>query len=97
MNPEYLLDVTARPGEVNLRNRSLELTRRSRALKLWLTFRTYGHRPVEPDHRARPVLAILRIVDIHFAIGAAPDEGSTVATNNRAFRKAATGQVPVVG
>lgn len=42
MNPEYLLDVTARPGEVDLRNRSLELTRRSRALKLWLTFRTYG-------------------------------------------------------
>lgn len=42
MNPEYLLDVKARPGEVDLRNRSLELTRRSRALKLWLTFRTYG-------------------------------------------------------
>jgi glutamate/tyrosine decarboxylase-like PLP-dependent enzyme len=42
MNPEYLLDVTARPGEVDLRNRSLELTRRSRALKLWLTIRTYG-------------------------------------------------------
>jgi len=42
MNPEYLLDVTARPGEVDMRNRSLELTRRSRALKLWLTFRTYG-------------------------------------------------------
>lgn len=44
MNPEYLLDVTARPGEVDLRNRSLELTRRSRALKLWLTLRTYGSR-----------------------------------------------------
>jgi glutamate/tyrosine decarboxylase-like PLP-dependent enzyme len=42
MNPEYLRDVTARPGEVDLRNRSLELTRRSRAMKLWLTFRTYG-------------------------------------------------------
>jgi len=42
MNPEYLLDVKARPGEVDLRNRSLELTRRSRALKLWMTFRTYG-------------------------------------------------------
>jgi glutamate/tyrosine decarboxylase-like PLP-dependent enzyme len=42
MNPEYLLDVKARAGEVDLRNRSLELTRRSRALKLWLTFRTYG-------------------------------------------------------
>lgn len=42
MNPEYLLDVKAQPGEVDLRNRSLELTRRSRALKLWMTFRTYG-------------------------------------------------------
>jgi aromatic-L-amino-acid/L-tryptophan decarboxylase len=42
MNPEYLLDVKARRGEVDLRNRSLELTRRSRALKLWMTFRTYG-------------------------------------------------------
>ena len=27
---------------VDLRNRSLELTRRPRALKLWMTFRTYG-------------------------------------------------------
>ncbi len=42
MNPEYLRDVTASTGEVDLRNRSLELSRRSRALKLWLTFRTYG-------------------------------------------------------
>lgn len=42
MNPEYLLDVKAQDGEVDLRNRSLELTRRSRALKIWLTFRTYG-------------------------------------------------------
>jgi aromatic-L-amino-acid/L-tryptophan decarboxylase len=42
MNPEYLQEVTARPGEIDLRNRSLELTRRCRAIKLWLTFRTYG-------------------------------------------------------
>jgi glutamate/tyrosine decarboxylase-like PLP-dependent enzyme len=42
MNPEYLADVVAATGEVDLRNRSLELTRRGRALKLWLTFRTYG-------------------------------------------------------
>lgn len=44
MNPEYLADVqgdVAR-GEVTMHNRSLELTRRSRAFKLWLTFRTYG-------------------------------------------------------
>ncbi len=43
MNPEYLADIVAGTGEVDLRNRSLELTRRGRALKLWLTFRTYGH------------------------------------------------------
>ena len=42
MNPEYLKDVQAETGEVDFRNRSLELTRRSRALKLWMTFRTYG-------------------------------------------------------
>lgn len=42
MTPEYLVDVTARGGEVDMRDRSLELTRRSRAVKVWLTFRTYG-------------------------------------------------------
>ncbi len=42
MNPEYLADIVADDGEVDLRNRSLELSRRGRALKLWLTFRTYG-------------------------------------------------------
>jgi len=42
MNPEYLADIVAGTGEVDLRNRSLELSRRGRAMKLWLTFRTYG-------------------------------------------------------
>jgi glutamate/tyrosine decarboxylase-like PLP-dependent enzyme len=42
MAPEYLTDATARHGEVDFRDRSLELSRRARALKLWLTFRTYG-------------------------------------------------------
>jgi aromatic-L-amino-acid/L-tryptophan decarboxylase len=42
LNPEYLADTTAAEGEVDIRDRSLELSRRSRALKLWLTFRTYG-------------------------------------------------------
>lgn len=42
MDPEYLIDVKAGPDEIDLRNRSLELSRRSRALKIWLTFRTYG-------------------------------------------------------
>ncbi len=42
MDPEYLVDVMASRGEVDMRNRTLELTRRSRALKLWLSLRTYG-------------------------------------------------------
>ncbi|MEW5250517.1 pyridoxal phosphate-dependent decarboxylase family protein [Microbulbifer sp. 2201CG32-9] len=42
MNPEYLKDVEAGAGEVDFRNRSLELTRRSRAVKLWMSLRTYG-------------------------------------------------------
>ncbi|HLI58389.1 MAG TPA: aminotransferase class I/II-fold pyridoxal phosphate-dependent enzyme [Solirubrobacteraceae bacterium] len=42
MDPEYLVDVMARRGEIDMRNRTLELTRRSRALKLWLSLRVYG-------------------------------------------------------
>jgi glutamate/tyrosine decarboxylase-like PLP-dependent enzyme len=42
MTPEYLTDATARHGEVDFRDRTLELSRRARALKLWLTFRIYG-------------------------------------------------------
>ena len=42
MSPEYLKDVHATVGAVNFGNRSLELTRRSRALKLWFSMRTYG-------------------------------------------------------
>jgi len=42
MNPEYLRDVQATSGEVNYGNRSLELTRRARAMKLWMSLRTYG-------------------------------------------------------
>ena len=42
MSPEYLKDVQAVTGAVNFGNRSLELTRRSRALKLWMSLRTYG-------------------------------------------------------
>lgn len=40
MHPEYLADLAG--AHVDLHNRSLELTRRSRALKLWLTLRAYG-------------------------------------------------------
>jgi aromatic-L-amino-acid decarboxylase len=42
MSPEYLKDVQTTTGAVNFGNRSLELTRRSRALKLWLSLRSYG-------------------------------------------------------
>jgi len=42
MSPEYLKDVQATSGAVNFGNRSLELTRRSRALKLWMSLRSYG-------------------------------------------------------
>lgn len=41
MSPEYLKDVQSEHA-VNYGNRSLELTRRSRALKLWMSLRTYG-------------------------------------------------------
>lgn len=42
MSPEYLTDASAALGEVDFRDRSLELSRRARALKLWLTVRTHG-------------------------------------------------------
>lgn len=42
MAPEYLKDVMGGEDEVDLFNRSLELSRKTRALKLWLTFKTHG-------------------------------------------------------
>ncbi|HPQ97871.1 MAG TPA: aminotransferase class I/II-fold pyridoxal phosphate-dependent enzyme, partial [Thiolinea sp.] len=43
MYPEYLRDAQGRQQSVaSFGNRSLELSRRSRALKLWLSLRTYG-------------------------------------------------------
>ncbi len=42
MSPDYLADVTGAGEEVDMRDRSLELTRRARGLKLWLTFRIHG-------------------------------------------------------
>jgi hypothetical protein len=44
MSPEYLKDVMGGEDTVDLFNRSLELTRKARALKLWLTFQTHGLR-----------------------------------------------------
>jgi glutamate/tyrosine decarboxylase-like PLP-dependent enzyme len=45
MHPEYLTD--AQGGPVDLHNRGLELSRHSRAAKLWLTLRTYGLDAIE--------------------------------------------------
>ena len=42
MHPEYLADVRADTTKVNFGDRSLELTRRARGLKLWLLLRVYG-------------------------------------------------------
>jgi len=42
MSPEYLKDVMGSEDRVDLFNRSLELSRKTRALKLWLTFKTHG-------------------------------------------------------
>jgi glutamate/tyrosine decarboxylase-like PLP-dependent enzyme len=43
MNPEYLRDVqTSSADEVDLRNRGPELSRRARAIKLWLTLSAHG-------------------------------------------------------
>jgi glutamate/tyrosine decarboxylase-like PLP-dependent enzyme len=42
MRPEYLADVRSQSGEVDFGDRSLELSRRARAFKLWMMFRTYG-------------------------------------------------------
>jgi glutamate/tyrosine decarboxylase-like PLP-dependent enzyme len=41
LDAEYLTDVTS-DDEPDLRDRTPELSRRSRAVKLWLTFRAYG-------------------------------------------------------
>ena len=42
MTPEYLKDVMGKENEVDFFNRSLELSRKARALKLWMTFKTHG-------------------------------------------------------
>jgi aromatic-L-amino-acid decarboxylase len=42
MTPEYLRDVEAHGGETEFRNMSLELTRRARSIKIWLTLHAYG-------------------------------------------------------
>ena len=40
--PEYLRDIGATTGEINYCDNGLELTRRFRALKLWMSFKVFG-------------------------------------------------------
>ncbi len=40
--PEYLRDIAAAAGEINYCDNGLELTRRFRALKLWMSFKVFG-------------------------------------------------------
>ena len=42
LHPEYLADVSGRPGEVNFFDRGIQLTRGFRALKLWMTIKVFG-------------------------------------------------------
>ena len=42
LHPEYLADVAGHDGQVNFFDRGLQLTRGSRALKLWLTIKSFG-------------------------------------------------------
>lgn len=69
MNPEYLRDVqTSAPGEADLRNRSLELSRRSRAIKLWLTLKAHG----VPALAAAVERCILRAEEVQDVLEADP-------------------------
>jgi aromatic-L-amino-acid/L-tryptophan decarboxylase len=42
ITPDYLRDAASREGEVNFADRGIQLTRSFRALKLWLSLRTFG-------------------------------------------------------
>jgi glutamate/tyrosine decarboxylase-like PLP-dependent enzyme len=42
IHPDYLLDATAEEDEVNFADYGIQLTRSSRAFKLWLSLRTFG-------------------------------------------------------
>jgi aromatic-L-amino-acid decarboxylase len=65
LSAEYLANATAGDAEVDLRDRGLELSRRARAMKVWLTFRVYGlariragiERGIELAEHAEGVLA----------------------------------------
>ena len=42
IHPSYLQDTTARDGAANFADRGLQLTRMSRALKLWVSLQYFG-------------------------------------------------------
>jgi glutamate/tyrosine decarboxylase-like PLP-dependent enzyme len=42
LHPEYLADVSGSTGQVNFFDRGVQLTRTSRALKLWMTIKVFG-------------------------------------------------------
>jgi glutamate/tyrosine decarboxylase-like PLP-dependent enzyme len=65
LHPEYLADVSGHGGEVNFFDRGVQLTRGFRALKLWMTIKTYGlaaiRRGIEHGiHTAEAAEAMLR-------------------------------------
>jgi glutamate/tyrosine decarboxylase-like PLP-dependent enzyme len=45
--PEYLVDIEGQAGEVNFCDRGIQLTRSFRALKLWMSLKTFGRAEVE--------------------------------------------------
>jgi aromatic-L-amino-acid decarboxylase len=44
VSPEYLKDVDERDGEINYYQQSVQLTRQTRALKLWMSLKVFGAR-----------------------------------------------------
>ncbi len=65
MRPEYLADVQLAPGTVDFGNRGLELSRRTRAFKLWMMLRTYGAQSIRAAVRRGMELAEIaqRLID----------------------------------
>ena len=59
VSPDYLADTEAGWAEVNFAARGLQLTRGSRALKLWLSLRTFGVAAFRDSVRAALELAVL--------------------------------------
>lgn len=65
VHPEYLRDVQARDSEVNFSDHGEQLTRYSRALKVWFSVKTYGTRAISAEQDRAMSLAELaqRIIE----------------------------------